>query len=811
MLFAVGILVHYAIDLGLFGRLPPAVRFALGLSIGLALLVLGEFVRRRGAPGASVGLEVAGIGSVLASIALGVFSLGLFGPATGALLAAAAGVLGAAWSLRSRSEAVGIAALVGILVLPATFGVLGRNGSPILGGLLVALGIATGLAMHLVAGNAFVRVRLYTLGAAIVLGAVAAWQFDDSTMTSAFALVWWGLFVASAVLCALRGTGVLGVLFGGHLGASQVHANGAVVATASVPLVLLQGLGGRGGGLVDVVDLLPLVAGGLLAGLALFLRGFGSVTPGEEAGDPEGESARARAAVAASRALARDFEALAILLGTLGVGFIAGESLRPAIIALGAAAALLIGSRLARPLVAAMACLLAVVAIGSILVNGLAFFNAPEVARFDVPFSGGAESVVLHASPAVGWGFGAAALLFGAGVAVGRGFVASWLGVFGGFVWILASFALLHRVGPIALTSLAGMAAALVPRPRDAGAAAAASATSLAVLGFLVWLGFVIGAHFSADWRSAAGLAWEYVPMTAALVLAAMRLASIGSAPVEPSSAASTDSSTAAATARIRLIPLVVVTLLAGAGLALLASLGARDAGAGRFEAALGATIGLAVAAMLAASVGRSLTNAGLAGAGALLAVLSAALASILGLGVLLDGAPGSIAWPSLAIGAIVAVGGASIVAHRALPRTSAVGRTAVVAAAAASVAPLGALAIASLSGGPLGAWIAGGWIVAVGVAELAVGFHRERAALRWAGLVTFGLLVLRLYVVDLAQAPVLVRVALLLVAGIALVGTGIVYARRAAGRRAPAAVPSPRADGETPASDADLDRSARG
>jgi hypothetical protein len=81
-------------------------------------------------------------------------------------------------------------------------------------------------------------------------------------------------------------------------------------------------------------------------------------------------------------------------------------------------------------------------------------------------------------------------------------------------------------------------------------------------------------------------------------------------------------------------------------------------------------------------------------------------------------------------------------------------------------------------TGRGLGAFVLAVWVVAVGVAEIAIGFIRRVPALRWGGLLAFVFLVLRLFLVDLANAPTLVRVALLFVTGIALVGVGIVYAR---------------------------------
>lgn len=779
VLLAVGILVHYTIDLGLFGRLPPAARFSLGLAIGLALLGLGELVRRRGAPGASVGLDAAGIGSVLATIAIGVFGLRLFGPATGSALSAAAGVLGAAWSLRSRSEVVGIAALLGIFAMPLSFGVFQKHESPILGGLLVALGIATGLAMHLVAGNAFVRVRLCTLVATVVTGLLATWHFDDARLSSGFILLWWALFVASAVLCALRGTGVVGAIVAGTGPMPGSSANGAVVAMASVPLVFAQLLGRPGGGVVDVVDLLPILAGAILAGVAIFLRSFGAIAPDEDAelrqviessatDGPEVERAlRVRATSGASLALARDAEALAVLLGALGIAFVSVASLRPMALALGAAAALVVGVRAGRPLVAAMASILSVAALGAILMDGRSFFDAPKVASFAVPFTGGLELVAIHASPAVCWGFGAALTLLAAGIFVGRGFLASWTSGLGAILWILASIALLHRVGPIAAIAIPAIVVALLPR---SGVAGTTAALALAVPGFLLWLGFTIAANLSEQWRSPVGLGWEFIPTSTALVLGALRLGS----PLRPGESASA----------IRLIPVALASLMIGIGLAFLGSLGALRSGYGGFDAAIAASAALAVAATVASTLAQPTSSVALAGAGATLAVASASFASLLGFAILFDAASGALATTWLAIAAIVGVGGAAFSSFAAIGDSARWAQSTIVAVGASSVAPLGALAFASASGGHLGAWVAGGWIVTVGAVALAAGFRSDLAALRWAGLATLGILVLRLYFVDLATSPILVRVALLLVAGLALVGTGIIYARRGTSRR---------------------------
>jgi hypothetical protein len=87
-------------------------------------------------------------------------------------------------------------------------------------------------------------------------------------------------------------------------------------------------------------------------------------------------------------------------------------------------------------------------------------------------------------------------------------------------------------------------------------------------------------------------------------------------------------------------------------------------------------------------------------------------------------------------------------------------------------------LLLSALFGRPMSPPVAVGALVLIGVGELLVGFRRDMPALRWAALACFGLLVLRLYAVDLADAPMLVRIGLLFVSGMVLVATGIAYAR---------------------------------
>ncbi len=99
------------------------------------------------------------------------------------------------------------------------------------------------------------------------------------------------------------------------------------------------------------------------------------------------------------------------------------------------------------------------------------------------------------------------------------------------------------------------------------------------------------------------------------------------------------------------------------------------------------------------------------------------------------------------------------------------------VAIATFSIAPLGGLLLSGALDQPLSPALAVGWVGMVAIVALAVGFRTDRAALRWAGLWSLLLLVARLFFVDLAGAPMLVRIGLLFVSGMVLVGTGIAYA----------------------------------
>jgi hypothetical protein len=146
------------------------------------------------------------------------------------------------------------------------------------------------------------------------------------------------------------------------------------------------------------------------------------------------------------------------------------------------------------------------------------------------------------------------------------------------------------------------------------------------------------------------------------------------------------------------------------------------------------------------------------------------------------DGGGAPDAW--LALLAIAAVAVAAWAGRLALARSPRFARLMVGSTTlfAVAVVPLGALFLASVlpdgTSSGLGALAVAAWILLVGVGEIGLGFLRGWPSLRWGGLIAFVILVVRLFFVDLAEAPTLIRVALLFATGLVLVGVGIVYAR---------------------------------
>ncbi len=729
VLAAVGYLVNYAIEIGLIGRVPAEVRFGAGVLIGIALLGAGEWVRRRGAPGAAMGLDAAGVGAVMVSVALGVFSLGIFGGGTATVIAAAAAVLAAGWSLRCGSVAVTIVALIGVYAMPASVGLV--RDAPRQAAVMLALALAIGLATHLFGGARFAAARYLAVVAAILLGTPVLASIPRTEEACAFALAWWFLVISEGVLSSQRGV--------------DARGNAVNSAIASMALVLIP-IGLWPGG-----DLVPLVAGGALCAGALLLRPMAVVPT-----DDEERSALGQSGVAIGEAcgmLARTFAALALLLGLGGLVFVVGDALRAPALAATAVAGAWIGRRyglLAFDLIALVLGGLAVVVGGFLAIEGATVRTTVAAPPF-----GMAPFVVAWSAELAGLAVSVIAVLVMTSVA--RLHVVSALlvpvAVAG---WVVCSARLLAGTGVLGCVPLLlpALVVAWISRARMATVAAAVVLCAVAA----VWCA---GSTLEDSWGVARGGAAELLAVVVPWIAAVVMLAH------HPAFGAA------------RRWAVRVAVAAAGVAVAFVVMVLGSHRGFDGIDAGLAAVIGLSAAAAMAVGLGRALKVRAVLEAGLLLAVVMLGVAGMLGFLRVFERSP-SDASPPLELGAFAAsalVTGLGWRLSRAV-ECAAWARAGLGAVAAFSVAPLVALLLGSVVARPLPAAVAVGSLMIVGVAELVIGFRRQVAALRWAGLACFGILVLRLYAVDLADAPMLVRIGLLFASGMVLVGTGVAYAR---------------------------------
>ncbi|MDI9402912.1 MAG: DUF2339 domain-containing protein [Limnohabitans sp.] len=764
---AVGFLVYYAIDVGLWGAMPPIVRFGVGLAIGVLFLALGEFLRRK-APGTSVGLDAAGIGAFLITIAIGVHALRLFDVEIGALLTGGAGLFGAAWSVRTRSATVGVCAFLGLFLAPFLYNI--AQESPLLSGLLFTLSIAVGLVMHALADESsrarFEVLRFCALFAALVGGLVLIGRElfsrranpTDATEVG-FVLLWFGAFVGSTALHAVRGHGRV--------------ANLVIIAAASLGAFLVQ-LGTWGATATgDLRAWFPSLAGGILATTGFFLRSF--ITPSEHGFDAptHGDQSPSRATVrdahegvdlTSEACSGLSNAAVALGLAMFFGGFVhfapsGGQPLSIAAIAVG----LTIAAHRTRALAfdalgVFVAFVAAIFAWFYALVNS---FNATRVV-WELPL--GTEVTVRWS-----WSFIAVLVaciaLFAQGtLRVRTATDVLRIGV-ACFAWMAPACTFVEGFPFAGALAIPAACLAFVSNARRA---MIVGALGLLVFALVLWSTVLFGMFGNAlgAWGQFEVSLYAWVLLTVALVGCGVHRALGGArALVAPSS-----------------ILLSVFTLAAlGVSAGELAGVAAVDLTL--LFVLIVASIGALLMAVLPLLSERYASESLVAGAMA--AVVALLVASIHGLGVLVESRtaqPPETLLAFLACAAVAAAASCMRWTHGRQPDFFKAAEGAVLGLFAAAAVPLGALLLASVfpegiaSG--VGAVCVAAWVVSVGVGEIAIGFLRRIAALRWGGLVAFVFLVLRLFLVDLAGAPTLVRVALLFVTGLALVGVSVVYAR---------------------------------
>lgn len=734
VLGAVGYLVNYAIEIGLIGRVPPEARFACGVLIGLALLALGEFVRRRGAPGAATGLDAAGVGAVMVSVALGVFTLGLFGPATASWMAGAAALLAAAWSIRCGSVAVTIVALIGIYAMPASVGLV--RDEPVRAGVLLALALAIGLGTHLIGGSRFAAARYLAVLAAIVLGIPVLASVQGAAEAFVLALCWWFMVVSECTLAAQRGI--------------DARGNAVIALIASVALVLVE-VGAWAsttmGGLA--IEALPSSAGGILFAGALLLRPM--------AFDPKDDDERAalgQQGIAIGRAcalLSQSYGALALAMGVGGTVFLIGPSTQAVVLTATALAAVWIERRNSWLVYGLVGCVLALAGAAVGVYHAIDLGALTQAVS--VPFAPDIDLTVRW-SAAIGALGLSVALLFAIGSVMRR----AWLGAVLVPAMLLGWLAFSARMVPSVLGSavlvVPALAVAWIPRARLVTVIAS---LLLVLVAAVWWCGWSIDASWGIGRRGTVELIAVVIPWIAAVVLLSRH----------------------PALSRARGVIERIAVIVSGLAVSFVASIAGSHAGFDGIAAGFTIVIALAAVSAVVVMIARLVRSDTALDAGLVLAGAMLGTCGFLGLVRLFERTAdeGS---PMLEFGALASVVAAVALAV-ACARGSVRTRTrahAISAVAAFAAAPFLVLLLSAAVGRPLAPAAAAGALVAVGIAQLVIGFRRSLPAFRWGGLACFGVLVLRLYAVDLANAPMLVRIGLLFVSGMVLVGTGIVYAR---------------------------------
>ena len=757
VLAAVGFLVNYAIEIGLIGKLPPLVRFIIGVVVGMGLLAAGEIVRRRGASGAAVGLDAAGVGAVMVSVALGVFSLQIFGPATGAIIAAAAGVLGAMWSVRSGSVTVGVTALLGFFWMLIAVD-LARE-QPRLAAMLVILALATGLATYLIGGPRFVAVRRLAFVASIALGAVVLGATANPVEAFAFAIIWWGVIAAETTVAALRGMGAV--------------TNLIMLAIASACIALVEvGNWSSSGGSITAIELLPTATGALLFGQFLLLRGFvvKELEDGETSAVEAAMEEPTRAMSHACAILARGAAALALAMGVGGLAFIVSDAAKGALVVATACVAVWIDRRMRGPAFSIIGVLLGWIGMVAAFVQLALAGGAQQVATFSMPFAG-ARSIELHWNTAT-MGVAICAMLLIAAISMARlRATAITLSCACVVVWVVLSVAMIPD--PFACVMLA-LPAAVVGWVTRARLSLVLSALVLGGVSALFWLAGSSRALSGSKMNDAAMQAWMLFPCAISAFLLAGH----------------------PALARARALLMTVVVCFVGIAVGVVGATASMESQGDALTATLVFVATLASAGGLAMIVGALAKQVRVIDGGMLLSLCAVMLGSLVGLGHLFEvrilgrvgtqvgaqvgtqvGAEGR---SPVSIIAVLLTAVSATIALRIARGLGDEGRRRAqwcVAIATFSIAPLGGLLLSGALDQPLSPALAVGWVGMVAIVALAVGFRTDRAALRWAGLWSLLLLVARLFFIDLAGAPMLVRIGLLFVSGMVLVGTGIAYA----------------------------------
>jgi hypothetical protein len=460
--------------------------------------------------------------------------------------------------------------------------------------------------------------------------------------------------------------------------------------------------------------------------------------------------------------LARGAAALALAMGVGGLAFIVSDAAKGALVVATACVAVWIDRRMRGPAFSIIGVLLGWIGIVAAFVQLALASGAQQVGTFSLPFAG-ARAIELHWNMAT-MGVAICAMLLITAISMARlRATAIALSCACVVVWVVLSVAMIPD--PFACVMLA-LPAAVVGWVTRARLSLVLSALVLGGVSALFWLSGSSRALSGSKMNDAAMQAWMLFPCAISAFLLAGH----------------------PALARARALLMTVVVCFVGIAVGVVGATASMESQGDALTATLVFVAMLASAGGLAMSVGALAKQVRVMDGGMLLSLCAVMLGSLIGLGHLFEvrilgrvvaqvGAEGR---SSASIIAVLLTAVSATIAMMIARGLGDEGRRRAqwcVAIATFSIAPLGGLLLSGALDQPMSPALAVGWVGMVAIVALAVGFRTNRAALRWAGLWSLLLLVARLFFVDLAGAPMLVRIGLLFVSGMVLVGTGIAYA----------------------------------
>ena len=209
IVIGIALLVHLTIKSGWWGALSPTHRCLLVAAFGLTLVACGEIALRCISRAASVGLFGAGLGVLYTDAFASFRFFEIVSSERAFLLMALVAAFGFACTLRTKFRTIGVLSLVGGYLAPILIG--GRGHDLELLSYLTAL-FCVALALSAANAQQYRVLRYLALGGQTLLGGL--WLAGASTshwlMAIIFVSVWWLLLLAEAILAAKRDQSQIG-------------------------------------------------------------------------------------------------------------------------------------------------------------------------------------------------------------------------------------------------------------------------------------------------------------------------------------------------------------------------------------------------------------------------------------------------------------------------------------------------------------------------------------------------------------------------------------------------------------------------